>query len=48
MTDSADLGAAPAHPRSDEPTLEQLLAEPIVQQLMRRDKIDEETIRHLL
>jgi len=48
MTDSADLGAAPAHPRSDEPTLDQLLAEPIVQQLMRRDRIDEATIRHLL
>ena len=33
---------------SDEPTLEQLLAEPIVRQLMRRDSIDEATIRHTL
>ncbi len=48
ITGSAGLGAAPARPRSDEPTLDQLLAEPIVQQLMRRDRIDEATIRHLL
>jgi hypothetical protein len=48
MTDSAGLGAVPARPRSNEPTLDQLLAEPIVQQLMRRDRIDEATIRHLL
>jgi hypothetical protein len=33
---------------SNEPTLDQLLAEPIVQQLMRRDRIDEGTIRHLM
>jgi hypothetical protein len=33
---------------SNEATLDQLLAEPIVQQLMRRDRIDETTIRHLL
>jgi hypothetical protein len=33
---------------SDEPTLEQLLSEPIVRQLMRRDSIDEATIRHML
>jgi MarR family transcriptional regulator, transcriptional regulator for hemolysin len=32
----------------DEPTLDQLLAEPIVQQLMRRDRTDEATIRVLL
>jgi hypothetical protein len=32
----------------DEPTLDQLLAEPIVQQLMRRDSVDETTIRQLL
>jgi len=38
------LGSAP----SGEPTLDQLLAEPIVQQLMRRDRTDEATIRHLL
>jgi MarR family transcriptional regulator for hemolysin len=48
MTGSAVLGMAPACPPSDEPTLDQLLAEPIVQQLMRRDRIDEATIRHLL
>ena len=32
----------------DEPSLGQLFAEPIVQQLMRRDRIDEATIRRLL
>jgi hypothetical protein len=49
MTASANgLGVAPAGPLSDEPTLDQLLAEPIVQQLMRRDRIDAATIRHLL
>jgi DNA-binding MarR family transcriptional regulator len=31
-----------------EPTIDQLFAEPIVQQLMRRDRTDEATIRHLL
>jgi DNA-binding MarR family transcriptional regulator len=45
---SAVLGAAPARQPSEEPTLDQLLAEPIVQQLMRRDRTDEATIRHLL
>src|SRR5271154_7070204 len=34
--------------RSDEPTLDQLFAEPIVQLLMHRDRTDEATIRHLL
>jgi hypothetical protein len=48
MTGCASLGAAPACSRADEPTLDQLLAEPIVQQLMRRDRIDEATIRHLV
>jgi MarR family transcriptional regulator, transcriptional regulator for hemolysin len=48
ITGSAGLGAASARPRSNEPTLDQLLAEPIVQQLMRRDRIDEATIRQLL
>jgi MarR family transcriptional regulator for hemolysin len=46
-----DAGAAlhaAARPPSDEPTLDQLLAEPIVQQLMRRDRTSEATIRHLL
>jgi NAD(P)-dependent dehydrogenase (short-subunit alcohol dehydrogenase family) len=37
-----------ARPPPNEPTLDQLLAEPIVQQLMRRDRIDEGIIRHLL
>ena len=32
----------------DEPTLDQLFAEPIVKQLMHRDGIDEATIRRLL
>ena len=45
---SASLGSASARPPSGEPTLDQLLAEPIVQQLMRRDRTDEATIRHLL
>jgi DNA-binding MarR family transcriptional regulator len=48
MTRSAALGLASARPPSDELTLDQLLAEPIVQQLMRRDGIDETIIRHLL
>jgi MarR family transcriptional regulator for hemolysin len=48
MIGSKGLRAAPACSRLDEPTLDQLLAEPIVQQLMRRDRIDEATIRHLL
>jgi MarR family transcriptional regulator, transcriptional regulator for hemolysin len=45
---SVALGAAVALRRPDEPTLDQLLVEPIVQQLMRRDQVDEATIRHLL
>ncbi len=45
---SATLGSASARPPSGEPTLDQLLAEPIVQQLMRRDHTDEATVRHLL
>src|SRR6202040_4294631 len=45
---STSLGSASARPPSAEPTLNQLLAEPIVQQLMRRDQTDEATIRHLL
>ena len=40
-------GGAKALP-AGEPTLEQLLAEPIVQQLMRRDRTDEASIRQLL
>lgn len=41
-------GAASIRPAFDEPTLDQLLAEPIVQQLMHRDRTDETTIRGLL
>jgi hypothetical protein len=48
MTGDAGRRAAPARSPSDELTLDELLAEPIVQQLMRRDRIDEATIRHLL
>jgi hypothetical protein len=49
MTCSAnEPGVASACSSSDEPTLDQLLAEPIVQQLMRRDRIDAATIRQLL
>jgi hypothetical protein len=48
MICNAGLSAAPARAASNEPTLDQLLAEPIVQQLMRRDRIDEVTIRHLV
>src|ERR1700722_17239431 len=48
MINRALLGVVPTNSPSDEPTLDQLLAEPIVQQLMRRDRIDEATIRHLL
>jgi hypothetical protein len=32
----------------DEPRLDQLFAEPIVKQLMHRDRVDEATIRRLL
>jgi MarR family transcriptional regulator, transcriptional regulator for hemolysin len=49
MTDGgAALGTASAQPPSDEPTLDQLLAEPIVRQLMRSDRTDEAAIRHLV
>jgi hypothetical protein len=48
VSGSAAPGAALARPLPDEPTLDQLLAEPMVQQLMRRDGIDDATIRHLL
>jgi MarR family transcriptional regulator for hemolysin len=41
-------GGASAPRRSDEPTLDQLLAEPIVQLLMHRDRTDEAAIRHLM
>ena len=52
MTDrtrhGAGRGPAPARPLSGEPMLDQLLAEPIVQQLMRRDRTDEAATRRLL
>jgi hypothetical protein len=48
MIHKALFGMGPISSTSDEPTLDQLLAEPIVQQLMRRDSIDQATIRHLL
>jgi hypothetical protein len=48
MTDRPGRGTASSGSRSDEPTLDQLLAEPIVRQLMLRDGITEATIRHLL
>ena len=49
MTDGgAALRTASAQPPSDEPTLDQLLAEPIVRQLMRSDRTDEAAIRHLV
>jgi DNA-binding MarR family transcriptional regulator len=38
----------PAQPPAGEPTLDQLLAEPIVQQLMCRDRTDEAATRRLL
>jgi hypothetical protein len=33
---------------NSEPTLDQILAEPIVRSMMRRDRIDERTIRELM
>ena len=48
MTGSATSGTNSARPRFAELTLDQLLAEPIVRQLMRCDRIDETTIRRLV
>jgi len=48
MAGSATLCTWPTRPRLAEPTLDQLLAEPMVRQLMRRDGIDETTIRRLV
>jgi hypothetical protein len=45
---AGSLAPDAAAPASSEATLDQLLAEPIVQQLMRRDQTDEATIRDLL
>jgi hypothetical protein len=46
--DGSVAQAGSALRRSDEPTLDQLLSEPIVQLLMHRDRTDEATVRHLL
>src|SRR5271156_1213286 len=48
MFQSAAAGRTTKSPICDELTLDQLLADPIVQQLMRCDRADEATIRHLL
>ena len=50
MTDRARCGAepGPVRPPSGEPGLDELLADPIVQQLMRRDRTDEAATRRLL
>jgi hypothetical protein len=45
---SSALAAMLAACASDEPRLDQLFAEPIVQQLMHRDRIDEAATRRLL
>jgi MarR family transcriptional regulator for hemolysin len=45
---AAQPGTASTRPLFGEPSLDQLLAEPIVQQLMRRDRADEAAIRRLL
>jgi hypothetical protein len=44
----AVLRAMAAKPALDEPRLDQLFTEPIVQQLMHRDRIDEATTRRQL
>src|ERR1700687_3982693 len=48
MIGSATLCTWATRPRFDELTLDQLLAAPIVRQLMRRDRVDEATIRRLV
>jgi len=48
MIGSAILCTWAPSPGFAEPTLDQLLAEPMVRQLMRRDRIDEATIRRLV
>ena len=45
---NAALRAIAGKRKLDEPRLDQLFAEPIVNQLMHRDRIDEATIRRLL
>jgi MarR family transcriptional regulator, transcriptional regulator for hemolysin len=44
---SGNLGGPTGPPPSDSLTLDELLAEPMVQQLMQRDRTDEATIRRL-
>jgi hypothetical protein len=44
---TANLGQATAQRPSDSLTLDELLAEPMVEQLMQRDRTDEATIRGL-
>jgi MarR family transcriptional regulator, transcriptional regulator for hemolysin len=48
LDNRAPPAAASTRPAFDEPTLDQLLTEPGVQQLMRRDRTDDTTVRHLL
>ena len=48
MNGSKGPRAAPACSQPAEPTLDQPLAEPIMQQVMRRDRVGEATIRHVL
>jgi DNA-binding MarR family transcriptional regulator len=48
MISATGFPAASERPFCPEPTIDQLFAEPIVQQLMRRDRTDEATIRRLL
>ena len=48
MTGATPQGPAPVRSRSNEPTLDELLAEPIIRLLMQRDRTDEAAIRLLL
>jgi|SRR5258707_9678665 hypothetical protein len=48
MFQSAAVGRTTKNPIRDELTLDQLLADPIVQQLMRRDRVDEPGVRSLV
>jgi MarR family transcriptional regulator for hemolysin len=47
-SNNATPGVASTRPAFNQPTLDLLLAEPIVQQLMRSDRTDEATVGHLL
>jgi hypothetical protein len=48
MFQSTAIGPSFESPLCDEPTLDQLLADPIVQQLMHRDRVNEPDVRRLL